>query len=85
MGMTTTIKRSKGFSLIELLIVIAIIGVLSAMVYGVINESNRPDITNKKDDWSCMKYESRTRLLPTGKSLVPITEDVCIEYKRIDG
>ena len=52
-------------------------------------ESRRPTFDLKKDDWECVKHESRTHLQPmiVGKStiLMPMTTAVCIEYRRIGG
>ena len=74
-----------GFNLIEGLIVAAIVLILVAAGWGAYSESKRPNMTLKKDDWQCAKSETRTYLQPTGKVLMPMTEQVCIEYRRIGG
>jgi len=75
----------RGFTLIEVLIVLAITGLLGAVVYDPLKDSDRPNMTLKKDDWQCIKYETRIHLQPIGKTLMPITSEVCIEYHRIGG
>lgn len=52
-------------------------------------DSKRPTFDLNRDDWTCSRSESRTRLRPTvaGKTttLIPVTENVCMEYRRLAG
>lgn len=72
----------RGFTLIELMIVIAILGILVALIVGY----NRPStIELRKDEWQCMRQEKRTVMVPVtiGKvtQLQPRLQTVCVEYR----
>ena len=77
------------FSWIEGVIVAAIVLVVVAVGWGAYSDSQRPTIEIKKDDWECVKSESRTHLQPmlVGKITIlqPITNTVCMEYSRRAG
>lgn len=70
---------------IEVLIVAAILMIVAVVGLAVYDESQRPDMGLKKDDWQCTKSENRTHLQPMGKLLMPMTTKICLEYTRIDG
>lgn len=52
-------------------------------------ESKRPTFELKRDDWTCTRSETRTRLQPiiAGKvtTTMPVTSSVCMEYRRVAG
>ena len=77
--------NSRNFSLVEGLVIAAIVLILVALGWGAYSESKRPNITLKKDEWKCTKNETRTHLQPIGKVLMPMNKQVCIEYRRIGG
>jgi len=70
-------------SWIEGLIAATIVLILAAVGWAGYSESKRPNMTLKKDDWQCSKSETRTHLQLMGKILMPVTEQVCMEYRRI--
>ncbi|HNA81155.1 MAG TPA: hypothetical protein PLQ64_01705 [Thiobacillaceae bacterium] len=72
--------------MIEVLLILAIIGIGGAFVWDAWeDDSKNPNMTLKKDDWQCTKHETRTHLQPIGKVLMPMTTEVCVEYRRIGG
>jgi hypothetical protein len=77
-------------SLIEVLIIAAILGILGALGYGLYRESLRPSFELKKDDWACSRshQESTTIYMNMGSGnnimMMPITtwHTVCDEWRR---
>lgn len=82
----TDLRTARGFALIELLIVIAILGILVAIGVAFYSDSQRPTIELIKDDWACVESEQRTHIQPTlvGKVIImmPIRSTVCVKYIR---
>ena len=80
--MTTVIAKMRIISFVQPLFVLTILGILCAIVWGLLEDGKRPDLILKKDDWKCTKHEMHTYLQPMGKSLIPMPAKVCIEYQR---
>lgn len=78
----------KGFVVIEIVIVLAIVGILSATWYSAYVEFGKSTISINKEDWACARKEDRTHLQPilSGKAttLIPMTTEECVEYVKRD-
>lgn len=75
-----------GFTLVELLIFLAIMGILIALGWGIYAEADKPTFTLKKNEWTCVETEKYTRYQPIviGKmtTMTPITSEQCVVYTR---
>lgn len=71
---------------LEGLIIAAILAVVGAAGFAIWNNDQKPIIELRKDEWSCVEEENRTRLqpMPIGRMTImqPITSTVCVEYRR---
>ena len=78
-----------GFTVIELLIVVAIIGILAAVIVPAWNSRNDPTETLKTKDWKCLKEEERTYTYPMLVGKVTIMQTgrrmECVEWRRVAG
>jgi len=67
---------------------LAMFAAVGAVLLFVYLENQKPTITLKKEDWSCVKSESRTRTQTVLVGKVPVqqrtTSDVCTQYNRLD-
>lgn len=52
------------------------------MVYVSVNAEPTQKITLVKDDFTCVKSHTITRIMPVGKVMVPQYYDVCDSYER---
>lgn len=79
-------NKRDGFTLIEVIIFIAIIGVLAAIVLQFWNGHNDQIETLKVKDWQCLKTERRSYPYPTMVGKVPIithgTREECVEWLK---
>lgn len=78
------IKVMRGFSLIEMLIVMAIIGLIVTVGLCAWKDGKHQNTMLNPDDWICTKYETRTQPKMIGKIITLITIKVCVEYRRIN-
>jgi prepilin-type N-terminal cleavage/methylation domain-containing protein len=69
-----------GFTLIELLIVLSILGILAALGWGLWAEADKPTLTLKKSEWTCVETEKYTRYNVALK--MPQTIERCVVYTR---
>ena len=78
-----------GFTVIELLIVVAILGILAAVIVPAWNSRNDPTETLKTKDWQCLKEEERTYTYPMMVGKVTIMQTgrrmECVEWRRVAG
>lgn len=78
----------KGFTVIELLIVIAIVGILTAVAIPAWNNRNGPTEVLKTKDWQCLKHEEREYQYPMMVGKVTIMQtgrrQECVQWKRRD-
>lgn len=78
-----------GFTVIELLIVVAILGILAAVIVPAWNSRNDPTETLKTKDWQCLKEEERTYTYPMLVGKVTIMQTgrrmECVEWRRVAG
>lgn len=78
-----------GFTVIELLIVVAILGILAAVIVPAWNSRNDPTETLKTKDWQCLKEEERTYTYPMLAGKVTIMQTgrrmECVEWRRVAG
>lgn len=79
----------QGFTVIELLIVVAILGILAAVIVPAWNSRNDPTETLKTKDWRCLKEEERTYTYPMLVGKVTIMQTGrrmgCVEWRRVAG
>lgn len=52
------------------------------MVYVSVNAEPSQKIELVKDDFTCVKSRTVTRILPVGKVMIPQFEEVCDAYER---
>lgn len=82
-------QTQQGFTVIELLIVVAIIGILAAVIVLAWNNRNDPTATLKTKDWQCLKEEERTYTYPMLVGKVTIMQKgrrvECVEWRRVAG
>lgn len=82
-------STSRGFILIELLIVIAIFGILAVLIVPAWTSRNDPTTTLKTKDWQCLKTEERSYIYPMLVGKVTIMQagrrNECVEWKRVSG
>ena len=78
-----------GFTVIELLIVLAILGILAVVIVPAWNGRNDPTETLKTKDWQCLKEEERTYTYPMLVGKVTIMQTgrrmECVEWRRVAG
>lgn len=75
-------KQRGYFDWVEASIILAIIALLIACGLTIYVDITSDKITLTKANWHCSKTESRTRLIPVGKGLMPQSYDSCIEYRE---
>lgn len=58
--------------------------VISVVALGsaIYSASTSEKITLVAQEWRCTERTSRTTLVPTGKTIIPIVSPVCIKYER---
>jgi hypothetical protein len=62
----------------EKIIAAILVALAVLLIVVVIEDSNSPNLTLKKRDWTCTKQESHLRLI--GKVVIPMSE--CVEYRK---
>lgn len=67
---------------LEKVLLALIVIVSSLLVWTVYDSATSEKITLDKSEWSCKTEKSEVRLQPTGKVLVPITENHCTQYVK---
>ena len=76
-----------GFTLMELLSVVAIVAVAVAVVAAVGHDANSPTVTLKVSEWRCTQERTEIVLVPmlVGKIIVqqPQTQTVCSRWERM--
>lgn len=62
-----------------------VISIFAAIILGpfIYADATAPSFTLRKDEWRCIDQQMETHLVMVGKVLVPQTDMVCVEYKRI--
>lgn len=78
----------KEVTIIELLIVIAIFGILAAVMIPAWKQRNDPTEVLKTQDWQCLKHEEREYTYPMMVGKVTIMQagrrEECVQWKRRD-
>ena len=82
-----SVGAPNGFTVIELLIVVAILGILAAVIVPAWNSRNDPTETLKTKDWQCLKEEERTYTYPMMVGKVTIMQTgrwmECVAWRRV--
>lgn len=85
-GGATMRRKASGFSMVEFLIVAAIVAILVAIVWAAWKDAHSPVIELKAADWNCtaQREERGMRPQPVGKVtvMVPYTRKVCVRWEK---
>ena len=80
--------RERGFTLLDLLIVLAIVWLLAAMVVPAWNAYNANTVILSTDDWRCLQAEEREYSYSTLVGRMPVTRtgrrEECVQWRRRD-
>lgn len=71
-----------GFSVCTTIAVAAFVLFVVFMVYVSVNAEPTHKITLVKDDFTCVKSHTVTRIMTVGKVMVPQFDEVCDAYER---
>ena len=78
-----------GFTMIELLIVVTIIGILAVVIVSAWSSRNDPTETLNTKDWQCLKEEVHVYTYPMLIGKVTIMQTgrrmECVEWRRVAG
>lgn len=82
-------QRQRGFTGIELLIIVAILAILAAVIVPWWSGRDDPTETLKTKDWQCLKQEERSYTYPLLVGKVTIMQTgrrmECVEWRRVAG
>jgi prepilin-type N-terminal cleavage/methylation domain-containing protein len=82
-------QRQHGFTVIELLIIVAILGILAAVILPRWSGRDNPTETLNTKDWQCLKHEERSYTYPMLVGKVTIMQTgrrmECVEWRRVAG
>lgn len=77
-----------GFTIIEFLVVVVILGLISLLIAAFVIEARSPTFELRKDQWVCDKSEAREYTYTHMVGKVPITStgvrDECVLWSRKD-
>ncbi len=82
-------QRQHGFTVIELLLIVAILGSLAAVILEWWSGRDNPTETLNTKDWQCLKHEERSYTYPMLVGKVTIMQTgrrmECVEWRRVAG
>ena len=63
-------------------VVVFIVGAVGVVGYLIYDDFTSEKFSLRKDEWSCTRSHNETRLMPSGKIIVPTVHTVCDQWSR---